>query len=108
MLFGRKPKAEAQPCAVSSMRRLQGEVEAIAAIADDPRRRGALNEFAGDLRYSDPVGNPQLGEIEERLADCIQLLRECVENGDGDVFAQRLEKAKRLLNERNRLCRASK
>ena len=107
-VFGRRTGTGAQAGVPSVTRRLQLEVEAMAASVEDAQWRNALGEFARDLRFSDPVSAPQLARIEERLEDCVQLLRDTLEDGAQDKLLPRLEKAKRVLNERNQLCRAAK
>lgn len=89
---------------VSFMRNLQSKVCQMATQCD----ASELKKFAEDIRYSDPVSNDVLGDIEQELAAAVEELQAAVVDGDSESVAQLCRKASAVLSERNRLCKLNK
>jgi len=93
---------------VSFMRALQSKAETIAGQIKDERLHKQAREFADALRYSDPVSNEALSEIETELISCVDEIQEAISNGDSEISSTLFKEAGTLLTERNRLCKLSK
>ena len=89
---------------VSRMRGLQGKINAIAAMTEEP----AVKHLAEAIRYSDPVSSEELDNIETVLEGCIAELQGAVKAKDVAAIAQLCEKAENVLAERNQLCKVYK
>lgn len=92
----------------SCMRSLQSQAITLVQFAQDSQIRKALEQFAENLRFSDPVSNGALEDIERDLSACIDDLQTAViDNSYNDIMAL-LQKAETVLAERNRLCKLNK
>lgn len=89
---------------VSLMRSLQSKVSQIAASTDNAGIRALSEEF----RYSDPVSNSSLAEIEADLEAVVSNLQEAYVDGDRQALDHLCRRASVLLAERNRQCKLSK
>lgn len=93
---------------VACIRALQSKTASMIRLAQDEQVREGLEKFAENLRYSDPVSNDALSDIEADLTACVDELQSAVTDGDcGAVFAL-LDRAGSALAERNRLCKLNK
>ena len=93
---------------VSCMRRLQSKAMAMVPLAKDASVRTALEKFAEDIRFSDPVSSAALEAAEADLSACIDDLQQAVLDNDCNVALSLEKKAEMLLAERNRLCKLEK
>lgn len=93
---------------VSTMRALQSKANAIVAQAEDEPLKKALETFAENLRYSDPVSSEAIAEIEAELTHCVDELQQAVIDGAVDAATTLCRKAEFTLVERNRLCKLNK
>lgn len=93
---------------VSAMRALQSRANVLASRCEDAALRKAVQAFAEDLRFSDPVSSDALREPEAELARCVTELECAVVDGDVPGALALCRKAEALLAERNRLCRLNK
>lgn len=89
---------------VSLMRSLQSKISQIASQTDD----AAIKALAEEFRYSDPVSNDAITEVEADLAAAVDQLQASFVDGDNEAMAQLCRKATALLAERNRLCKLNK
>lgn len=89
---------------VSLMRSLQSKVNQMATQSDD----AAIKMLAEEFRYSDPVSNHALGEIEHDLTAVVDELQSAIVDGDSNAVKQLCSKASAVLAERNRLCKLNK
>lgn len=87
---------------VSLMRSLEVEVESCLGQAGTPEERKALQRLAEKLRFSDPMGNDRLAELEETISQKVAALKTT-----GDKIPA-VEDIETLLEERNRKCKAFK
>jgi len=93
---------------VSCMRTLQSKAMAMVPLAKDASVRTALEKFAEDIRFSDPVSNTALDAIETDLSACIDDLQQAVLDNDREAVLLLEKRAEMLLAERNRLCKLEK
>lgn len=66
-----------------------------------------LNHLAEELRYSDPVSNDALMDIEAQIKTEMDKLSVMIDSGDAEAENQ-IKKLENLLANRNRLCKATK
>lgn len=93
---------------VSCMRALQSRVAAMVPLAKDVSIRTALEKFAEDIRFSDPVSSAELEAAESDLSACIDDLQQAVLDNDRETALSLEKRAEMLLAERNRLCKLEK
>lgn len=93
---------------VSRMRALQSKMAAMVRLTQDDAVRRALEKFAEDIRFSDPVSSAALEAVEADLSACIDDLRQAVLDNDQDAALSLEKKGELLLAERNRLCKLEK
>lgn len=70
--------------------------------------REAAGKFAEAIRFSDPVSNASLSEIESELSACVDEIQRAVTDDDSTGAIALLDRANVLLLERNRLCKLNK
>lgn len=93
---------------VALMRGLQSKLNQMAAQCDNPDAAAAVQKFAEELRYSDPVSSDALAEIEADLSAAVDELQSAIVDSDGNAIKQLCRKATAILSERNRLCKLNK
>ena len=93
---------------VSTMRALQSKANAIVAQTEDETLKKALETFAENLRYSDPVSGEAIADIEAELTRCVDELQQAVIDGAVEAAQSLCRKAEFTLAERNRLCKLNK
>ena len=93
---------------VSCMRTLQSKVMAMVPLAKDASVRIALEKFAEDIRFSDPVSSAELEAAESDLSTCVDDLQQAVLDNDQEAALSLEKRAEMLLAERNRLCELEK
>jgi len=93
---------------VSLMRALQSKVNQMVSQCDDADAAAAVQKFAEELRYSDPVSSDALAEIEADLSAAVDELQSAIVDGDSAITKQLCRKACAILAERNRLCKLNK
>ncbi len=105
-LTGRQEQAANRK--VSALRLLQSDLETIHQEVQDGELKKSIASLAEAVRYSDPISNGELQDLEDRILSNVQLLREDVDIQDNQRAMDRVEKLRRLLEERNRKCRILK
>ncbi|MBQ9148562.1 MAG: hypothetical protein IJX69_03235 [Oscillospiraceae bacterium] len=90
------------------MRAIQSKAHQMAAFCADPDAAAAVEKFAEELRFSDPVSAPALAEVERDLAAAVNELQQAVADSDWGAVRQLCRKATAILAERNRLCKLNK
>ena len=84
------------------IRELQADVELIAAAETDADTKAALTQLAEKIRFSDPMSNEQLADLENKISTKVLELK---------VAANKVEiitELTSLLDERNKKCRVKK
>lgn len=92
---------------ISTMRALQSKVNGIVSLCNADMST-EVKKLAEELRYSDPVSNEAIREIEYELTACVDELQSVIVDGDYVVAQELCRKARVTLMERNRLCKLSK
>lgn len=90
------------------IRLLQADAESCADKANDPQVKAAFTKFAEQVRFSDPMSNENLFELEKMIALQISNADTCISMNDYVTAMQCCERASALLVERNKKCYALK
>lgn len=90
------------------VRLLTAEVSSIAAKCTDTEVKAEITKLAEELRFSDPMSNEALADVEERLSAAVSECNSAVEAGDSENAKFFCTKAANLLTERNNKCKALK
>ena len=93
---------------VALMRGLQSKVKQMASQCADAETAKAVQGFAEELRYSDPVSSAALAAIERDLSAAVDELQSAIVDGDSAATGQLCRRASAVLAERNRLCKLNK
>lgn len=93
---------------VSCMRTLQSKAASMVQLARDDSIRAALEKFAEEIRFSDPVSSAALETAEADLSACVDDLQQAVLDNDREAALSLEKRAEMLLAERNRLCKLNK
>jgi len=86
---------------------LQVDVEGLADRASDDLKK-LLKDLVETIRYSDPMSNPQLAAIENKIEAKAVILAEAVGNADDDTIKASCNELQQLFAERNRKCKILK
>ena len=84
------------------IKRLQTEVELLAGAETDAAAKSALAQLAEKIRYSDPMSDEQVADIEDRITAKIAELKSSTDK------TEIINELNSLLDERNRKCRLLK
>jgi hypothetical protein len=87
---------------------LQADVETLISRAQDDSLKKMLKDLVETIRYSDPMSNPQLAVIENKIEAKAAILAEAVGNADGDSIKTLCNEMQQLFAERNRKCKLLK
>lgn len=83
-------------------------IDSVMRRVDDKELLVKLNKLSDTAKYSDPVSNESLYEIEAEITDKITALTACVYGGDIDNAKELADQAINLFEDRNAMCKASK
>lgn len=84
------------------IRELQVDVELIAAAETDADAKAALTQLAEKIRFSDPMSNEQLADLENKIS--IKVMELKTATNQVEIITEIIS----LLNERNKKCRILK
>lgn len=87
---------------------LRADAELAAEKAADSAVRAAFKELAEQARYSDPMSNPVLADLEREITIQLAEARNYLSNGDDASAHECCKQASLLLKERNMKCKALK
>ncbi len=90
------------------IRSLVASAQTLKENAKDKTAEAAAGRVYEALRYSDPVSDPALNDVEEEIFDTFNRFEEAVSRSDGAAVALLSEKLLALINERNRKCKLLK
>ena len=93
---------------LSFMRKLQTQVGTMISRCEDEEVAKVVKSFAEELRYSDPVSNAALEEIETKLLQAVLELDQTLMAGNTEECKKICKAALVILKERNRLCKLNK
>jgi len=84
------------------------DVEGLSDKVSDESVKKVLKDLADTIKYSDPMSNPQLATIENKIEVKVVALAEAVENTDNDAIKAFCNELQQLFAERNRKCKLLK
>ena len=87
---------------------LHVDVECLVDKAADQSVKKVLKDLAETIRYSDPMSNPQLATIENKINVKVAVLAETVEKIDNNASNALCDELQQLFAERNRKCKILK
>ena len=87
---------------------LRADVEMLVEKCTDPGLKPKLGALAEAVRYSDPMSDESLFELEKELALTVSNCDQAITDARYEEAAQLCEKASLLLKERNKKCKALK
>jgi hypothetical protein len=93
---------------VSCMTTLRSIVYPLTDMSSDNNAKKALQDLADEFRYSDPVSNESLKDIESELENQVGELQLAVTEENAENIIALCKKIKITLTERNRLCKLGK
>lgn len=89
------------------MRTFRLDIQYIVDSCSDTELKKSLEKLAEKFRYSDPVSNEALADVEEKLQQEVKALEETV-NKDKELAKKKIDKVTILLADRNRRCKEFK
>jgi hypothetical protein len=87
---------------------LQAEVQVLCQKCEDPALKAELQKLAENIRFSDPMSNDALSDLESKLSEVIMACGEALDSGNLTLAAELQQKAAGMLVERNAKCKALK
>lgn len=93
---------------VSLMRSLQSKLSQMATQCDSEEIRADIYKLAQEFRFSDPVSNDTLEDVERDLSAAIEELQDALIERDIGSAKSLCKKVSGILSERNRLCKLNK
>lgn len=90
------------------IRLLMVEVEGVENRCADAETKAEIAKLAEEIRYSDPMSDEALSDIEAELSGAVAELKSAVNAGDNDNAKFFCNKASMLLADRNNKCKALK
>lgn len=93
---------------VAAVRTFRVDVDVLAAQVTDPGLKKALKKLSETVRFSDPISNDAVADIEQEIMSRMNELRICIESGgikDAEEICRQMEV---LFLQRNRLLKAVK
>lgn len=86
----------------------RGDMASVVDLAKDDKIKAELEKLAEEFRYSDPVSSEATKTLETKISDEIAELRDMVQTKDSEKAKTKITEIRRLLNERNRVCKLNK
>lgn len=90
-----------------NVKRFRLDMESIVDKCSDAELKKKLAKLSEEFKYSDPVSNDELAEIENRITDEIAVLDGLV-CSDAAAASEKTDEIARMLADRNRRCKAMK
>ena len=92
----------------TAIKTMQADVEALRDGVSDPELKNRLRKLAETIRYSDPMSNDAVLDIEDQIMQSISELRIYCEDNDKANAMQACRNTEMLFLQRNRTLRATK
>lgn len=92
----------------AAMKMMHVDVSSLLPLTDDPALKTALRHLSETVRYSDPMSNSSVTEIEEQIMDKMDALRLSCETGQTAEALESCKQVEMLFMRRNRILKASK
>ena len=93
---------------VSMMKSLRSSASALESICQDDEIKKEVVKLAEEFRYSDPVSNEATEEIELKLKDLLDNLKNTLKSGNTEEISNLCTEITSVLAERNKLCALNK
>ncbi len=93
---------------VFSIRTLVSDVEVLAESVEDANLKAKLNRLAEDIKYSDPMSNDVVKELDLQMKDAIAELEVYVADGDAANIESKIKQAQLIVSKRNKRLADSK
>ena len=84
------------------------DISSLADKCEDAEAKKLLEKLSEKLKYSDPVSSPALADIEEKISQSIDEIKELVLSGKTEELAEKIKYTDMLVDDRNRQCKAEK
>lgn len=88
--------------------RFQIDIAGIVDICENTEVKADLEKLNELFKFSDPVTNDETRKVEESIKEMLDELKNIVVDGSADDIKMLIKKITNTLNERNRICKASK
>jgi len=92
----------------AAVRMMTVDVECLLPLTEDPALKAALKHLKDTVRYSDPMSNSSVTDIEEQIMGKMDELRICCEMNQTEEAMQACKQVELLFARRNRMLKASK
>ena len=93
---------------VNTMRSLQSKVNQLVNNVEGKENIKLIKKLAEEFKYSDPVSNDSLIEIENDLNESVNDLEKAIISNDYESLNRIIKNTSSILSERNRLCKLNK
>lgn len=93
---------------VQAIRTLTVDVDVFIPQVGDPALKRALKKLSETIRYSDPMSNEAVADIEEQIMQTVNELRVNIENNKNEEAVQSCKDIEVLFLQRNSLLKATK
>ncbi len=90
------------------IKNLTVDAQNLLARANTPETKAVVNKVYEAIRYSDPMSNENLNDIESRIGYEFKTFEMAVKNGDVAIVNSQAEELLILINNRNNKCKALK
>ncbi len=92
----------------SFIKLLRADTEMLVTKCSDPELKGKLKTLAEEVRFSDPMSNEALFELEKEITLAVSECSELLDSNDLAKASEVCDKASLMLKERNKKCKALK
>lgn len=92
----------------TAIKTMQADVESLRDAAGDPELKNRLRKLAETIKYSDPMSNDAVLDIEDQIMQSLSELRIYCEDNDKANAMQACRNTEMLFLQRNRTLRATK
>ena len=93
---------------VTAIRTMQVDVETIMGQVTDAELKSRIRKLSETIRYSDPMSNDAVLELEEQIMQGIAELRVYCESGEKEAAMQACKETELLFVQRNKMLKATK
>lgn len=93
---------------VREIKTLNVDVEVLIPQVEDPALKKALKKLSETVKYSDPMSNDAVAEIEQQIMGEMNTLRVHIENGNNEEAISTCKNTEVLFLQRNSLLKATK
>lgn len=92
---------------IKTSKQFRIDIDGIVDLCEDDKVKAQLMKLSEEIRYSDPISAPELEELEAKILDELEQLREIVAD-DAETAILKTKKIAGLVADRNRRCKLLK